>query len=70
MDTALAVWVTATDALAVAVPALAEIVAVPTDTAVTEPAPTTMATAGLLLLQLTDAADMPCPFWSFTVADS
>lgn len=54
-------WVTVSDAPCVADPEAAEIVAVPAETAVTSPPADTVATAGLLLVQLTAAPPITPP---------
>ena len=65
--TVLACCATVTDALPDTEPAVAVMVAVPSETAVTSPA-STVATDALLLVQLTVAPAMTVPFWSRTVA--
>ena len=66
--TALTSWATVTVALPDADPAVAVIVAVPLPVAVTKPAALTVATAALLVAQVTAAPAIACPFWSRTSA--
>ena len=69
-STAIATWDTVTAALAETAPAVAVTVAVPLPAAVTSPAPSTVATPVLLLVQATAAPVIGCPFWSRTAARS
>ena len=64
----LAIWMTAKAAEPEALPEVAEIVAVPTATAIATPELLTVATDVLLLLQLTEAPAIVLPYWSLTEA--
>ena len=68
--TVLTSWATITVAVPDADPAVAVIVAVPLPAAVTSPWASTVATAALLLDQVTAAPAITCPFWSRTSAES
>jgi hypothetical protein len=61
-DMAVATWVTVREAVPDADPDEAEMVVVPTATAVPTPPPSTVATPGLELVQLTEAPVMDAPY--------